>query len=465
MSKRLHTVVFLSLDFIWAALAYGLFFSFRRYVLDEPIAEVGQKQILSSLAIGVFWVTLYWMAGMYRRVERRSRWKDFQSLFLVSVIGSLVIFFVLLLDDAGVQSYQQYYKTLAALFSIQFCLSAFGRIFLLSIYRRRIAKGLIRFNALVIGSGDKASELVREIESSHVYLGLNILGYVNPVLNGQTKLKNLRELGSLDQLETLVNRTHCQDVLVALDKSDHHKLEEIIQRLEDVNVQTSITPDMYEILIGSVRIEHLFGAPLIEVKQELIPVWLKVVKRLMDILMSILVLVLGSPFLILFALITKFSSKGPAFFFQERIGYKGKPFKIIKYRSMFVDAEKAGPQLSSSDDPRITGWGRFMRRTRIDELPQFLNVLKGDMSVVGPRPERKFFVDQITKVAPHYRHIIKVKPGITSLGQIKVGYAEDVDQMVKRLKYDILYLENISFALDLRILFFTIFIILQGRGK
>jgi lipopolysaccharide/colanic/teichoic acid biosynthesis glycosyltransferase len=212
-------------------------------------------------------------------------------------------------------------------------------------------------------------------------------------------------------------------------------------------------------------VQHVFGTPLIEIRKNLMPVWQQATKRAMDILASLFVLGFGSPFLIFVALITRFSSKGPVLFFQERIGKDGKPFRIIKFRSMYTNAESAGPALSSTADPRITPWGRFMRKTRIDEFPQFYNVLIGEMSLVGPRPERQYFIDQIMEKAPHYRHLNRVKPGITSLGQVKYGYAENVDQMVKRLKFDIIYIENMSLGMDFRILIHTVLTVLGAKGK
>ncbi len=242
-------------------------------------------------------------------------------------------------------------------------------------------------------------------------------------------------------------------------------MSRILNELEGTNVRIKIIPDMYDILSGSVKMTSIFGAPLIEVNPQIMPAWQFAIKRAFDIGFSLVALLLLLVPMLVIATLVKLTSPGPVFFRQERIGLGGKPFRIIKFRSMVADAERNGPQLSSASDPRITSIGRFLRRTRMDELPQFWNVLKGDMSLVGPRPERQHFIDEILKVAPHYRHLHKVRPGITSWGQVKFGYAENVEQMVRRLKYDILYIENMSMAVDLKILAYTVLIILKGDGK
>jgi len=256
-------------------------------------------------------------------------------------------------------------------------------------------------------------------------------------------------------------------VIIAIETSEHNRLRGILNVLFDFGDQVlvKIIPDMYDILLGTVKMNHVYGAVLIEIRQELMPKWQRIIKRFLDVTVSILALIILSPLLLYTILRVRLSSQGPIFFEQERIGLNSKPFRIIKFRSMFVDAEKMGPQLSTDNDPRCTPWGAIMRKYRLDEIPNFWNVLRGDMSLVGPRPERKFFIDQIIEQNPHYKHLLKVRPGITSWGQVKYGYASNVPQMLQRLRFDLLYIENMTLALDFKIMFYTVLVLLQGRGK
>ena len=209
---------------------------------------------------------------------------------------------------------------------------------------------------------------------------------------------------------------------------------------------------------------RIIGTTLVDVSFEPMPAWQANLKEMLDYFIAIVGLLLSAPVALILMAVIKTTSKGPVIFKQERIGQHGKPFHIYKFRSMYVDAEANGPALSNQTDPRVTPVGRFMRKTRLDEIPNFINVLKGEMSIVGPRPERQFYIDQLVKVAPHYLHLQKVKPGITSWGQVKYGYAENIEQMVERLKYDLLYLENMSLYIDFKIMIYTILTIFKGKG-
>ena len=468
--RRLQYLKLVAADFGAALLAWIGFFLLRKYLLNELTSVQFTRRIVLDLAgaallVATFWTLLYMLLGLYRDVFRKSRLSEIIRLARISVVGVVVIFFALLLDD-GVSSYQLYYKTVTAYFVLHFTLTAVLHTTAVSSVQHLVRGGRISFPALLIGSNLLALNTFKELRRTGKHLGLRLVGFV-PIGNAINAelAQALPTSGGYQQLPALVRALQIEQIIIAIEPSEHRRIQEILALLEGVPARISILPDLYQMLLGSVKVNHLFGTPLIEIKQDLLPLWQQVLKRVIDVVASAVFMVLAWWVYAFTALMVRSSSPGPIFYRQERIGKNGEPFFIIKFRSMYLDAERLGPALSSDHDPRITKWGRFMRKVRLDEFPQFWNVLKGDMSLVGPRPERRFFIDQIVQTAPHYRHLHRVRPGITSLGQVKYGYAETVPQMVERLKFDILYIENMSLAMDFRVLLYTLKIIVEGRGK
>ncbi len=265
-------------------------------------------------------------------------------------------------------------------------------------------------------------------------------------------------------IEEICGRLEVKTVIVVARSGDMKRTIDIINRLYRLGVRILLTPEMYHIITGRPRVTTVVGEPLVDVTTPHIPYAVANLKRLGDIFVSALALLCLSPVYAAIAVAVRRDSDGPVFYRQERVGYHKKNFKIIKYRTMRPDAEAAGPALSSDSDSRVTRVGHFLRKYRLDELPQFWNVLVGDMSLVGPRPERKYYIDKIVEQAPYYALIHQVRPGITSLGMVKYGYASTVAQMVERLSYDLIYLENVSFGFDLKILLYTVRTVIKGRG-
>ncbi|MGE0089392.1 MAG: sugar transferase [Bacteroidales bacterium] len=469
MNKTLHTLKYIAFDLLSAILSWTAFYSYRKLFIETqkfgykiPV-ELTSRFYFGIIIIPLFWILLYYLSGYYKDIYRKSRLKELGQTLFTTLFGVTIIFFTSLLDDEIV-SYQNYYRLFFTLLIIHFVATYLPRLIITTQTSNKIHKRIYGFNTIIIGDNKKAVEIYKNIENQIESTGNKFIGFIN-LSNKDNYLleKYIPNLGSINQINRIISENKIEEIIIALESNEHKEIEKIINNLQTNNVILKAIPSMYDILTGKVKMAQIYGTPLIQISHSLMPTWQEHTKQIIDFTLSLIALVLLLPLFLFLAIGIKLTSKGPVIYSHERIGRFGKPFILYKFRSMNTDAEINGPALSSRDDERITSFGRFMRKSKLDELPNFFNVLKGDMSLVGPRPERKYYIDLIIQKAPHYLHLQKVKPGITSWGQVKYGYAENVEQMIDRLKYDILYIENMSLYVDFKIMIYTIQTIFKGQ--
>ncbi len=458
------------IDYATAALSWFCFWIYRQHYLTgtpyiKTLLRLHAVDYINVLIVIPFgWLFTYLLSGTYFDLYRKSRLNEINRTLISCIIGCIVVSLVVFGNDTG--NYSYFMNTISRYLLIHTLFTLTFRLIILYRVKRNLITGRVGFSTLLIGGNQQAIDIYKEVRENPKVLGNIFKGFIyssKEASNGMSKF--LPQLGHISQLESIIDEYDIEEVIVAVDSSEHHLLENILTRLCYRPVVVKVLPDYYDILSGSVKTSNVYDAVLIHIHPDLMPDWQRVCKRAIDITISACSLVALSPFLLFTAIMVKLSSKGNIIYKQQRIGLFGKPFYIYKFRSMYVEAEASGPALSSKMDPRITRWGRVMRKWRIDELPQFVNILKGDMSLVGPRPERKHYIDIISASRPHYKYLHKVKPGLTSWGMVQFGYAENVNEMIERMKYDLLYIENCSLALDLKIILYTFMVIFQGRGK
>jgi exopolysaccharide biosynthesis polyprenyl glycosylphosphotransferase len=477
MNRNKLLFSYITFDVLGSLFAWILFFVFRKYNINPYFYPNFSVSVLhdhnlyfGAMVIVPIWVFFYALSGYYIKLYKKSRIQEFGLTFWISLLGTLIFFFLFILDDqVPNENIRQIelVKYFILFFILQFSLTYIPKVTITTIINTRISKGKIGFNTIIVGSDQIALNTYMNIIKQDKSAAKYIVGFVTvPDETDQILLSKLPCLGKMDDLTNLIQQYQIDELIIAILNGKRKHIETIISTIGYTrNLVLKIIPQTQDFILGNIRTLNVLQEPLILISHEKLTPFQQQLKRGTDIFLSLIAIILLSPLYLFLIIGVKVTSKGPIFYRQERIGLLGKPFKIIKFRSMVVDAELGIPQLSSKSDARITNFGKFMRKSRLDEIPQFFNVFKGDMSLVGPRPERQYYIDQIVKIAPYYRLLMTIKPGMTSWGQVKFGYAENVDEMVERLKWDILYLDNMSLQMDFKILIYTALIVLKGSGK
>lgn len=453
-------------DFVSASVAWLLFNILRYEILfiinegtDSLLDYLQYPGVLTGqIVIPFFWLVLYYFSGYYNKPFGKSRLTELFSTFITVLIGTIFVFFALLLDDIP-RSINIYYRLFFGMFGLQFFITYIPRLLITQSGVRKIKNREWAMNVLIVGAGEKAVRIAHDLYR----LGYDICGFVSEDERIPVKADRNQVLGTVEDIPVLMEKENVDEIVLAVESKNNKMLLGIFYSLYRYKRPIKVLADRFNML-SKIQLRTIRGIPLVDVTDNNFSPAGQNIKFFLDKVCSAVALLLLSPLFVYIAWRVKRDSPGPVFFRQERIGYLGQPFWMYKFRTMYVNAEENGPSLSSEDDPRVTPFGRVMRKYRLDELPQFWNVLKGDMSLVGPRPERKYFIDEIVKTAPYYYLLHNVRPGITSLGMVKYGYAASVDKMVERMEYDILYYENMSLTLDLTILIYTVKTVVTGKG-
>lgn len=470
ISSKAQIAKYVLCDYVTSNIAWLLFNIGRFYM---PTVESGYIELSRFLlSANVLWgqlyipmimMAVYYLSGYYNQAFFKSRLHELLLTVVSVMVNTLFLFFAALINDISPLRTENY-ELLLLLFTIQFVCVYSGRIAITADATTKIHSRKWEFNTLVVGCGRQAAKLMNDLKNRKESLGYHIVGYIDIGEGGCSRLLDAPVYPDND-LQTLCDELDVKEIIVSLDDNNHTRLNNVVNKLFPLNRPIKIQNDNFYRLLGRVRLSNILGTPFVDVCTCAISEGEKNIKRLSDIIVSAIALLIISPLIAIFAILIKRDSKGPVFYSQERIGYHHKPFKLYKLRTMYVDAESDGqPRLSSPNDRRITNIGKILRKYRLDELPQFWNVLKGDMSIVGPRPEREYYIQKIMEKAPYYTLMYQIRPGITSWGMVKYGYARNIDEMIQRLQYDIIYLENMSLLVDLKIIIYTIRTVLSGRG-
>jgi len=466
--RRNQQIKYIVGDWAMASIAWLLFNIVRFFLIEKTGCNTLSTFLTSPLiaieqiVIPFLWLIIFYYSGYYNQPFRKSRLEELLLTIKSILAGTLIIVVLLLIDDLNEQRETFYQLTVGLLLThlipIYFC-----RLLITNIFTRQLHTRAIGFRTLVIGTGQRALQTIRELDEMNYSLGFDIKGALS-VDSQPSTIDGKYHLGDVTEIDAIVQNHKIEEIIVAVDDTTTDSLLNELYPLYRFNIPIHVVAGEYEILCGSVRMTTIYATPMVEITSSSLSHFQKNIKQTLDIILAALAIVLLSPLLLFIMLRIKLTSPGPIFYTQERVGLHRRRFNIIKFRSMHVDAEKRGPMLSSEHDTRVTPFGQFLRKYRLDELPQFWNVLRGDMALVGPRPEREYYIEQLLKRAPYYSLLHKVKPGITSWGMVKFGYARNIEEMLERLRYDILYVENSSLIVDFKILIYTIRTIFLGKG-
>ena len=470
ISESRQRITYIVGDYITTNVAWLLFNILRFYFINTNQANYGSlsvfltshQLVLGQIFFPLMLLVIFYLSGYYNKVFLKSRLHEIVNTISTSFIGMLLIYFIALINDR-IPDRLASYELMGILLGIMFFSVYLCRFWITQIATHNIHRRVWSFNTLIIGTSQAAVKLEEKLRTSKKSMGFNIIGYVESYEGHESRNLNL-PIYKLEELPQLCADYDVQNLIVIPHRQGIKATMSLINKLFPLDLPMYISPDLYHLITTKARVSNIVGEPLVDISRANMSDSTLNLKRISDIIVSIIALIILSPLLLILSILVKCDSKGPIIYKQTRIGYHKKPFNIYKFRSMKVDAEANGPTLSTLDDPRITKLGKLMRKYRLDELPQFWNVVIGDMSLVGPRPEREFYIKQIITKAPYYSLIHQVRPGITSWGMVKFGYASNVDEMISRLKYDLLYIENVSFAVDLKILFYTIHTVFTGKG-
>ena len=414
-----------------------------------------------------FWIVMLLLAGMYRERHASSRLDESVSLIKVVTVAVLILVFTMVIEDPalykGLPVFVIYWASVLGLI-------VFGRILVRSVQKALILRGHGTHRALVVGWSDQVERLYQDV-AKYPAAGIQIVGAVR-LGQKEVRSSNGEDLQlqhpehAIEQLPDLIDELLVHDVLIALGSEDNKELSEVLRLCDGKNVTLKIVPDFYSVIGGMARTEHIYGLPLIEVLPIPMPAWQQYTKRLIDLTVALLVLVVGLPLWIGITIAVATTSKGGAIYRQNRVGRKGRTFTMYKFRTMRQDAEaQTGPVWASKDDPRYTPVGGWLRRTRLDEIPQLWNVLRGDMSLVGPRPERPYFVEKLIGKIPLYNRRHRIRPGITGWAQVMWHYDSSLEDVQQKVKFDLFYIENMSLSMDLKILLRTFQAVISGGGR